>query len=117
MGDGIKSERFDLTANSMSGVLRLARGGAGITVVPASGCTMRVFKTTSPDADIEADIDDGTLSYANLIAGTQPTRSEWMLWAPGPVTATTNQGPLESDGDVAIIATATGAAGRLEVTR
>lgn len=117
MGDGIKSERFDLTANSMSDVLRLARGGAGITVVPASGGTMRVFKTTSPDADIAADIADGSLSYANLIAGTQPTNSEWMLWAPGAVTVTTNQGPIESAGDVAIIATATAQAGRMEVTR
>lgn len=117
MGDGIKSERFDLAAGSMSGVLRLAQGGAGITAIPAAGGTMRVFKTTSRDEDINADIADGSLSYANLIAGTQPTKSEWMLWAPGPVTVTTNQGPFESSGDVAIIATATTQAGRLEVTR
>jgi hypothetical protein len=76
---------------------------------------MRVFKSTSPWDNILADILDGSLTYANLIAGTQPTSSVWMLWKSGAVTATANEGPIESAGDVAIIATATTQAGVLEV--
>lgn len=101
----------------MAGPFWLPENGSGITAIPVSGGTMRVFKTTSPRESINADIADGSLSYENLIAGTQPTLSVWMLWAPGEVTVTTNQGPIESAGDVAIIATATTQAGRLEVTR
>lgn len=93
------------------------RRGAGITAIPDAGGTMRVFKSTSPISAIESDASDGSLSYANLIAGTQPNRSEWMLWAPGAVTETANQGPIESAGDVAIVATATTQGGRLEVAR
>lgn len=113
----IDASSESVAAGAMVGPIYLPAQGSGITVIPAAGGTMRVFKSTSPQAFIIADLADGTLSYANLIAGTQPTNSTWMLWAPGAVTVTTNQGPLESDGDVAIIATATGAAGRLEVTR
>lgn len=117
MNNATIGERFDIDAGGMTKVLQLPPGGAGITAIPVAGGTMRVFKTTSRLTDINSDIADGSLSYANLIAGTQPTLSEWMLWAPGAVTATTNQGPIESAGDVAIIATATDQPGRLEVTR
>ena len=112
----IRSTPHTLTAGTMSPVVRLHAGGAGITAIPAIGGTMRVFKSTSPGPDIEADLGDGTLSYANLLAGSQPTRSTWMLWSSGAVTITTNEGPLESAGDVAVIATATNDAGVLEVT-
>jgi hypothetical protein len=113
----VGSEKFAIAAGAMSPAIWMTTFETGITAIPAAGGTMRVFKSTSPRLDILADIADGSLSYANLIAGTQPTRSTWMLWAPGAVTATTNQGPIESAGDVALIATATGAAGRLEVAR
>jgi hypothetical protein len=99
----------------MSGVVWLPSTGAGITVAPVSGGTMRVFKSTSRWEDIRADIEDASLSYANLIAGTQPASSVWMLWKSGAVTVTANEGPVESAGDVAIIATATTQAGVLEV--
>ena len=104
-----------VAAGAMSGVVWLPSTGAGITVAPVAGGTMRVFKSTSLWEDIRADIEDASLSYANLIAGTQPTSSIWMLWKSGAVTATTNEGPIESAGDVAIIATATTQAGVLEV--
>lgn len=116
-GDAQRGERFDVADGTMTGVLRLMRGGAGITAIPGAGCTMRVFKSTSTDADIQADVADASLSYANLIAGTQPTRSRWMLWASGAVTADTWQSPAQSEGDTAIVATATGGVGVLEVTR
>lgn len=104
-----------VAAGAMSGPVWLPGTGAGITVAPVSGGTMRVFKSTSLWEDIRADIEDASLSYANLIAGTQPTSSIWMLWKSGAVTVTTNEGPIESAGDVAIIATATTQAGVLEV--
>ena len=107
--------QFPIAAGAMVGPLYLSENGSGITAIPVSGGTMRVFKTTSRLTDINSDIADGSLSYANLLAGTQPTNSTWMLWAPGPVTATTNQGPIESAGDVAVVATATTQAGILEV--
>ncbi len=113
----IEASSESVAAGTMVGPIYLPAQGSGITVIPAAGGTMRVFKSTSPQRSIIADIADGSLSYANLIAGTQPTASVWMLWAPGAVTATANQGPLESAGDVAIIATATTQAGRIEVTR
>ena len=94
----------------------MPQAGAGITVSPASGGTMQVFKSTSPWAAIQSDLADGSLSYSNLIAGTQPTSSVWMLWASGAVTVAANEGPIESEGDTAIIATATTQAGVLEVT-
>ena len=116
-GDALRGERFDLASGAMSGVLRLGRGGAGITAIPGAGCTVRVIKSTSRDADIEADLANGTLSYANLIAGTQPTLSHWILWASGAVVADTMEPPADSDGFVAVIATATGGTAVLEVTR
>ena len=108
-------ESFSIPAGAASPVVPIRYEGHGITVAPAAGGTMRVFKSTSPWANIQADIADASLSYANLIAGTQPTSSVWMLWKSGAVTATTNEGPVESAGDVAIIATATTQAGVLEV--
>jgi hypothetical protein len=116
-GDPLRGERFDLAAGAMTGVLRLARGGAGITAIPGAGCTVRVFKSMSTEADIEADLADASLSYANLIAGTQPTRSRWKLWTAGAVTADATEPPANSDGFVAVIATATGGAAVLELTR
>lgn len=113
----IEASAESVAAGAMAGPIYLPKEGSGITVIPVAGGTMRVFKSTSKRENIAADLANGSLTYANLIAGTQPTLSEWMLWAPGAVTATTNQGPIESAGDVAIIATATTQAGRLEVTR
>ena len=109
------SYQATIAAGAMSGVVWLPHTGAAITVAPVSGGTMRVFKSTSLWEDIRADIEDASLSYANLIAGTQPTTSVWMLWKSGAVTVTTNEGPIESAGDTAIIATATTQAGVLEV--
>lgn len=116
-GPAVRGEKFAVAAGAASEVVRLGAGGAAITVVPVSGGTMRVFKSTSHDADIAADIADGSLSYANLIAGTQPTKSAWMLWASGSVTVMTNEGPFESVGDTAVVAVATTQPGRLEVAR
>lgn len=101
----------------MSGVLRLGRDGAGIVAIPGAGCTVRVFKSVSRDADIAADLTDGSLSYANLIAGTQPALSRWFLWAPGAVVAETMEPPAESAGFIAVVATATGGTASVEVTR
>lgn len=109
------SYRASISAGAMSDAIRIPVAGSGVTVIPVSGGTMRVFKSTSPWDNILADILDGSLTYANLVAGTQPTSSVWMLWKSGAVTATTNEGPVESAGDVAIIATATTQAGVLEV--
>ena len=117
MSEAQKSERFDVAAGAMSPVLFLSRGGAGITVSPGGGGTMQVFKSVSTNANIQADLDNGSLSYANLVAGTQPTNSLWQPWASGLVTVTTNEGPVESAGDTAIIAVATTQPGRLEVAR
>ena len=105
-----------VAAGAMSGVVWLPSTGAGVTVAPVAGGTMRVFKSTSPWAAIKSDLADGSLSYSNLIAGTQPTSSVWMLWASGAVTVASNEGPIESEGDTAIIATATTRPGVLEVT-
>ena len=123
----VHSERHDvfkfqtkasIPSGEMSGPIYLnGPNGASITAAPGSGCTMRVFKSTSLRDDIKADILNGSLSYANLIAGTQPTNSVWMLWKPAAVTAITNEGPIENDGDAAVIATCTGGAGILEVAR
>ena len=109
------TESFSISAGAASPVVPIPYNGGGITAAPVSGGTMRVFKSASPWENVRADIEDASLTYTNLIAGTQPTRSIWMLWKSGAVTATTNEGPIESAGDVAIIATATTQAGVLEV--
>ena len=106
-----------LASNSMSEPVYLPRQGASITIAPGSGCTGRVFKSSSKPSLIEADLLDSSLTYANLIAGTQPTSSLWMEWASGAVTDLANEGPIESAGDVAVIATATGGTAVLEVSR
>lgn len=106
----------NIAAGARSDVIRLPMAGASITAVPVSGGTMRVFKSSSPWEYVALDVADGSLSYANLIAGTQPTKSVWMLWKAGAVTATTNEGPIESAGDVAVVATTTTQAGILEVS-
>lgn len=113
--EGPLSFRESILAGGVSPPVRIPAAGASVTAAPAAGGTMRVFKSTSPWANIQADIADASLTYANLIAGTQPTSSVWMLWKSGAVTATANEGPVESAGDVAIIATATTQAGVLEV--
>jgi hypothetical protein len=79
--------KITVAANSMSPVIPIRdMNGAAITVIPGSGCTMRVFKSMSLRSDIDADLaGTPTLTYSNLIAGTQPTNSRWMLWASGPV--------------------------------
>ena len=104
-------------AGAMSAVEYLPSAGAAVTVSPAATTTMRVFKSTSRPVDIEADLVNGTLTYANLIAGTQPTLSRWFLWASGAVTSDTWQPVAQSVGDVAVIATATTSTGILEVAR
>lgn len=113
--DGITSET--VANGGMSSVNYLPADGAAITFSPGAGCTGRVFKSTSRPSDIRADLADGSLTYANLIAGTQPTTSRWMLWSSGAVTSMTSEGPADSAGDVAVIATATGGAGTFEVAR
>ena len=110
------AETFSVASGAASPVVPMSDAGSGITVIPVSGGTMRVFKSTSSWVKIQADIANGSLNYANLIAGTQPTNSKWMLWNSGAVTVASNEGPIESAGDVAIIATATTQAGVLEVT-
>ena len=117
MSDARKSERFDVAAGAMSPVMFLGRDGAALTVSPGSGGTMQVFKSMSTYADIQADLDGGSLSYANLVAGTQPVNSRWQPWASGSVTVMTNEGPFESVGDTAVVAVATTQPGRLEVAR
>lgn len=52
----IRSTPYALAAGAMSPVVRLHAGGAGITAIPAVGGTMRVFKSTSPGPDIDADL-------------------------------------------------------------
>lgn len=107
--------RQSVSANAMSAVEYLPATGAAITVIPAATTTMRVFKSTSRPVDIAADLADSTLTYANLIAGTQPTKSRWLLWSSGAVTVDTWQSPSQSEGDVAIIATSTTSTGVIEV--
>lgn len=111
------TDKGTVAMDTMSDPVRIPSWGAGIVFIPGAGCTGRVFKSLSGMDDILADIADASLSYANLIAGTQPTLSRWMLWASGAVTVDTWQSPAQSAGDTAIIATATGGAGVLEVTR
>ena len=106
-----------VTAGAMSAHVKIRRGGASVTVSPVSGGTMRVYKSVSPESAVLADLDDSSLNYTNLLAGTQPTTSRWMLWASGAVTDVTNEGPLESDGDTFLIATSTTQAGLLEVSQ
>lgn len=106
-----------VASGAMGSVVMVSPAGASITIAPGAGCTGRVFKSTSRVDDIEADLLDSSLTYANLIAGTQPTRSLWMPWATGDVTEIANEGPIESAGDVAVIATATGGTAVLEVSR
>ena len=113
---GIRVVQDNVLAGAMSVPVRLPVTGASVTASPVSGGTMRVFRSTSPWDYIQSDLAGGSLSYANLIAGTQPTKSVWMLWLSGAVTAITNEGPIESAGDVAVIATATTQAGVLEVS-
>ena len=105
----------NIASGAISDVIRLPVTGASISAVPVSGGTMRVFKSSSPWEYVALDVADGSLSYANLIAGTQPTKSVWMLWKAGAVTATTNERPIESAGDVAVVALSTTQAGILEV--
>ena len=110
--------KASMASGEMSGPIYLdGPGGASITAVPGASCTIRVFKSSSSPDDIKADLLNGSLSYANLIAGTQPTKSVWMLWKPAAVTAITNEGPIENEGDTAVIATCTGGTGILEVAR
>ena len=109
-------ESISIAAGAASAPILMPHAGAGISVVPVSGGTMRVFKSTSSWTAIQSDITNGTLTYSNLIAGTQPTNSRWMLWASGAVTVMASEGPIETEGDTAIIATATTQAGVLEVT-
>lgn len=116
-GNTLLGARFDLATGTMTRVIRFDRDGFGVTAIPGSGCTMRVFQSTSSAVDIIADLADGTLSYANLIAGTQPTKSRWMLWASGPVTVDTYQSSFQNSGNTAIVATATGGTGVLEVAK
>ena len=110
------SARYTIAANGASPVEYLPSTGASVAVSPDATATMRVYRSISRPTDIEADLADGSLSYANLIAGTQPTTSRWMLWASGAVTVDTWQGPEQGRGDTAVIATATTAGGVLEVS-
>lgn len=91
--------------------------GLSVTAIPGVGGTMKIFRSTSPVASIEADITDGSLTSANLAAGTQPTLSRWMLWAAGAVSAVANEAPALSAGDIAICAIAVTAAGTVEVSQ
>lgn len=116
-GNAQRGEKFSLAAGAMTPVLYLARCGAGVTVVPGAAATMRVFFSTSLQADIDADLADGSLSYANLLAGTPPNKSTWMLWASGAVTVVSFEGPEQNRGSVALLAMATGGPGAVEVTR
>ena len=113
----VEAISVSVAAGTRSEPIYLPDRGSGITAIPGAGGSMQVFKSSSPRALIAADISNGSLSYANLIAGTQPTNSKWMSWVSGAVTAMTNEGPIESDGDIAVIGTATTQAGVLEVTR
>lgn len=98
-----------VAGGNMSRAIYLPASGAALGVYPEAGATARVFKSVSSRADVEADVADGSLSYANLLAGNQPTRSRWMPWTGGAVVspAAFIELPAANACIIAVIATST----------
>ena len=91
-------------------------GQMRITVRPGSGATVRVFKSSSPESDVQADYAAGKLSYANFNAGTLSTLdSGWFEWATGPTTVAATEGVEDGDKWSAVVAISTGGSAVLEV--
>ena len=101
---------------------KLQPAGGAVSVYPATGATVKVWRSTSPDAAIDADQTAGRLTKANL-EGDQVAAgmlSRWALWATGAVTGAGlcfSEGPVESAGDTAVLAESTGGAARFEVSQ
>jgi hypothetical protein len=112
----------DLAAGQISDPVPVPVGGLAVAVYPAAGATVKVWRSTSRWSLVTDDLTNLRLTKTNL-EGDQVAagmKSRWALWATGAVTGAGlcfAEGPVESEGDTAVLAESTGGAARFEVSQ